>query len=273
MAATHSLVSSGPKGPKYTFPHLDDDEEPGVMTLRRLQRICEKHDLYRTPEVNDKLYLHYEGFRTVDPEVMARYCNLKCLWLQGNGLSEISGLDACGPTLKSLYLHENAIAEIGDGLRAMVEVETLNLSKTFLTRLSGLEGCAKLSTLNLGYCNLGPDAAAVEHAATLPRLSTLDVQHNKLEDGEGMLALAARMPALRVLYCQGNPFVREFRYYRKRFISAGDASKMDRFEPSSTPANTLSTSTTASSRMARRVAAWPRRRRGRWSAATSSSAR
>ena len=69
------------------------------MTLRRLQRICEKHDLYRTPEVNDKLYLHYEGFRTVDPEVMARYCNLKCLWLQGNGLSEISGLDACGPTL------------------------------------------------------------------------------------------------------------------------------------------------------------------------------
>ena len=53
MAATHSLISSGPKGPKYTFPHLDDDEEPGVMTLRRLQRICEKHDLYRTPEVND----------------------------------------------------------------------------------------------------------------------------------------------------------------------------------------------------------------------------
>ena len=49
----------------------------------------------------------------------------------------------------------------------MVEVETLNLSKTFLTRLSGLEGMAKLSTLNLRR------RLDARHAMSL-RITTLD---------------------------------------------------------------------------------------------------
>ena len=40
-----------------------------------------------------------------------------------------------------------------------------------------------------------------------------------LADGEGVLAIFKQMPDLRVLYCQGNPFVKELRNYRKRMIS------------------------------------------------------
>jgi dynein assembly factor 1 len=47
---------------------------------------------YRTKELNDKLYLHYKGFRKI--EGLEEFTSLKCLYLEGNGFSKIEGLDA-----------------------------------------------------------------------------------------------------------------------------------------------------------------------------------
>ena len=35
------------------------------MTKKYLVELCQRHDGYRTPSVNDKLYLHQQGFRPV----------------------------------------------------------------------------------------------------------------------------------------------------------------------------------------------------------------
>lgn len=56
---------------------------------------------YRTKELNDKLYLHYKGFRCI--ENMEGFTGLKCLYIEGNGLTEISGLEPC-TKLRCLYI-------------------------------------------------------------------------------------------------------------------------------------------------------------------------
>jgi hypothetical protein len=57
-----------------------------------------------------------QGFRLV--ENLEEYTGLKVLYLEGNGLVEISGLDA-QTEMRSLYLHENCIETI-QGIEHMV---------------------------------------------------------------------------------------------------------------------------------------------------------
>ncbi|KAH8091085.1 dynein associated LRR protein [Aureococcus anophagefferens] len=120
------------------------------MTKKFMVDLCMKHDGYRTPHVNDKLYLHQQGFRCIEPSVMGLYTGVRSLWLQQNGLTKIQGLENC------------------------------------VERVEGLEACTKLQTLNVGFNNIGPEAFEIEHVL-LPALSTLDVQANGLADGEGEL--------------------------------------------------------------------------------------
>jgi dynein assembly factor 1 len=93
------------------------------MTEESLIQLCnsmQNQGIYRTPEINDKLYLHCQGYRTVSPEAMKRYTGLKVLWLQSNGLTGIQGLDTC-TKLRTLYLHENVI-EVMENLDYLVEL-------------------------------------------------------------------------------------------------------------------------------------------------------
>ncbi|KAH8055189.1 hypothetical protein JL721_10290 [Aureococcus anophagefferens] len=191
-AAASAIENGSP--PAATMAAFGGDENPasaemygdfaGVeMTKKFMVDLCMKHDGYRTPHVNDKLYLHQQGFRCIEPSVMGLYTGVRSLWLQQNGLTKIQGLENC------------------------------------VERVEGLEACTKLQTLNVGFNNIGPEAFEIEHVLLLPALSTLDVQANGLADGEGVLAIFKQMPDLRVLYCQGNPFVKELRNYRKRMIS------------------------------------------------------
>lgn len=190
----------------------------GAMTAARLKEVCVKNGLYRTPCVNDKLYLHYEGFTAIDGQVLGEYHGLKCLWLQGNGLSAMEGMEKL-TAMRTLCIHENAIDKI-QGLSTMTQLVSLNLSNNFVKMIEGLDQCVELETLSLGHNSIGPGAESIEAVKNIPKLQTLDLQSNRLEEGEAILDLVKSLPDLRVLYLQGNPMVKTMRNYRKRLISS-----------------------------------------------------
>ena len=46
---------------------------------------------YRTPHLNEKLYLHYKGFSRMSN--LDQFINLKCLYFEGNGCDSLLGLE------------------------------------------------------------------------------------------------------------------------------------------------------------------------------------
>lgn len=62
------------------------------MTKKVLQDLCKQHSLYRTPHLNDKLYLNFQGFLKI--ENLEPYSGVKALFLEGNALSTLEGLPA-----------------------------------------------------------------------------------------------------------------------------------------------------------------------------------
>lgn len=183
------------------------------MTKPMLKKLCKDTGLYGTPSVNDKLYLHYKGFRSI--ENLEEYTGIKAIWLEGNGLPKIEGLQSMA-LLRSLYIHENMIERI-EGLDANVELDTVNLSKNFIKKIENLSQCTQLTTLNLAH-NALTTAESVEHVLDIPTLQTLDIQSNKIDDAQ-VLDIFSRMPDLRVLYLMGNPVVKKIPHYRKTLIA------------------------------------------------------
>lgn len=60
------------------------------MTTAVLRSICSEHKLYRTPHLNDKLYLNFKGFTHIAN--LEEYINLKALFLEGNALRSLEGI-------------------------------------------------------------------------------------------------------------------------------------------------------------------------------------
>lgn len=60
------------------------------MTTSVLRSICSEHKLYRTPHLNDKLYLNFKGFTHIAN--LEEYINLKALFLEGNALRSLEGI-------------------------------------------------------------------------------------------------------------------------------------------------------------------------------------
>lgn len=184
------------------------------MTKAALKLECRRLELYSTPEINDKLYLQYKGWRKV--ENMEEYTGLRCLWLEGNGLRKIEGLDH-QPEMRTLYLHENCIEAI-EGLEGMPLINTLNLSKNAIKTVgSGIAHLADLKTLGLAH-NLLVSAEDLAGVAACPTLQALDLQQNRIED-PAIVEVFEQLPDIRVIYLMGNPVTKKIKHYRKTMIS------------------------------------------------------
>ena len=94
------------------------------LTPKLLKEFCKKDNLYNTPHLNDRLYLHYKGFR--DITCLEPYTGLKVLWLEGNGIGKIKGLEA-QTEMRTLYLQENLIEKL-ENIEHMVSFSLLWVS-------------------------------------------------------------------------------------------------------------------------------------------------
>ncbi|KDO34582.1 hypothetical protein SPRG_00645 [Saprolegnia parasitica CBS 223.65] len=183
------------------------------MNKESLRKICKDLDLYSTPSINDRLYLHYKGFRRI--ENLQEYTELKVLWLEGNGFSKIEGLEN-QTKLRSLFLHENLLEKI-EGLGSQTLLDTLNLTQNHISKIENLSHMQALTNLSMkgNYLRTADD---IRHVLELPTLAVLDIQSNRIADVDVVDILAA-MPNLRVLYLQGNDVVKHIKHYRKTIIS------------------------------------------------------
>lgn len=185
------------------------------MTTKTLREICREHDdLYRTPELNDKLYCNFKGFGSITPALGA-YRNLKALFLQGNGLTSIREMPLL-PQLKCLFLQQNLLTDL-EGLESLPLLDTLDVSDNRLESLTHLEGVSNLTTL-IATGNDFKTQKDIENVLSCPSLLTFDLQNNRLDD-PNVLDVFEKCLELRCLYLKGNDVVFKIRSYRKTVVS------------------------------------------------------
>ena len=149
---------------------------------------------------------------------MELFPNLKTLYFEGNGLTEISGLEAQGE-LRCLYVHENCVSEMS-GLEHLVKLSNLNLSDNLVTKIEGLENCVNLDMLYLARNRVGRNGVDdLRGLLACPSITTCDLQNCKIDDPAVLEEIFCNMPNLKVLYCQGNPFTSKIKNYRKTMIA------------------------------------------------------
>eukprot|EP00937_MAST-01D_sp_MAST-1D-sp2_P005772 g5772.t1 len=180
------------------------------MTKEALRQTCKDKKLYTTPSYNDKLYLHYRGFRRI--ENLEEYTALRVIWLEGNGLTKIEGLEH-QTEMRTLYLQENLIEKI-ENVSHLTHLDSLNLAQNNIKRVEGISMLPKLQNLHLKNNHL-KTADDLRHCVDCPALTTLDIQSNKIAEPDGLLDVLASMRTLRVLYLQGNEVVKKIKHYRK----------------------------------------------------------
>ena len=62
------------------------------MTPAKILELCIEKALYKVPELNETLYLHYSSFDKI--ENLAAYTEVRVLWLESNRIAKIENLDA-----------------------------------------------------------------------------------------------------------------------------------------------------------------------------------
>lgn len=182
------------------------------MTLDEIRQSCRENNGYETPELNDKLYLHFRGFKKI--ENLESFTGCKALWLDSNGFEHIEGLDML-TELRCLYLAKNLIADIR-GLDCLRNLVTLDLSNNRLTKIEGLSCCPLLETVNVSRNALATPESIV-HFQQCPELKNIDLTNNRLECLEELFPCLAGIPSLVTLSLNGNEFTK-VSMFRKRML-------------------------------------------------------
>lgn len=182
------------------------------MTAEEIRQSCRENEGYETPELNDKLYLHFRGFKQI--QNLEPYTNCKAIWLDSNGLEIIENI-SCMKELRCLYLGKNLITRI-EGLESLHQLTLLDLSYNRLSHISNLSCCPNLQTVNLSR-NALASADAIEHLGICKSIINIDVTHNRLE-GETVMSVFAKMESLTALSINGNP-VTQIQGFRKKAIT------------------------------------------------------
>ncbi len=170
-----------------------------TMSKEEIRQSCVENGGYETAELNDKLYLHFRGFKKI--ENLEAYTGCKAIWLDSNGLACIEGLDAL-VQVRCLYMSKNLISTI-ENLSNLKELIQLDLSSNRITKIEGLSSLPHLDSLNLSR-NALTTVESIAHLKECPSLRTLDLQNNRLEADEAFIDLFASMPVLATLQINGN---------------------------------------------------------------------
>jgi hypothetical protein len=68
-----------------------DGHGNSYLSKEYIKAVCIESGLYEQPHLNEKLYLHFRGFKKI--QGLDEYVNLKAIWLEANGIESIFGLD------------------------------------------------------------------------------------------------------------------------------------------------------------------------------------
>lgn len=184
------------------------------MTVDALRRMCKEKDLYRTPHLNDKLYLHFMGFERIAN--LDEYVNVKSIFLEGNALQSLEGLAPHCSQLRCIFAQQNCLLEL-TGLEGLENLDTLNVSNNAIKSLLGIQLLPRLTTLQITHNKLktSDDLLALLEC---PSLTVVDLSHNEIDDEDIGQNVLFKMPQLACLYLQGNPVVGTMRHYRKNMV-------------------------------------------------------
>ena len=139
------------------------------------------------------------------------------LYLEGNGIDEIEGLEA-QTELCTLYVNQNLLRSLDTGcLGCLTNLRTLDISDNSLTSLEGIGKLKLLTTLHAAN-NRVTGLEGVEELAQCPELCSLDLSNNQLEQPEAV-ELLKTIP-LSLLVLKGNRVVSMVKHYRKSLIAA-----------------------------------------------------
>merc|ERR1711911_376803 len=183
------------------------------LTQKLIERKCKEQKLYKTPYLNDVLYLHYLGIDKI--ENLEQYTEVKCLWLENNAISQISGLNH-QTQLRSLFLQNNAICKI-ENLTHLTRLNHLNLSNNLIEQVAGLDSLLNLTNLDLSN-NQIKSTGNLEHLANCTSITALNLSGNKLNEPE-TLDVLCRLPHLKVLDMRNNPLKSSLRNYRRAILT------------------------------------------------------
>uniref|UniRef100_A0A6T9U9L4 Dynein assembly factor 1, axonemal homolog n=1 Tax=Alexandrium catenella TaxID=2925 RepID=A0A6T9U9L4_ALECA len=183
------------------------------MSKEELRKVIDsdKRIYYRTEELNDKLFIHYKGWRAL--QGLEGWTGLKALYAECNAFDRIQGLQCCRG-LRSLFLQENCIHRI-EGLENCPDLWNINLSNNFIERIEGLSNLRCLNTLTLAKNRLGIHGVEDMLELVDTTVTSLDVQDNQISDPDVLPEVFMRMKELRVLYLKGNPCTKKIPNYRK----------------------------------------------------------
>lgn len=184
---------------------------------------CLENNGYETPELNDKLYLHFRGFRKI--ENLDKYTGCKSLWLESNGFYKIENLERL-TELRCLYLAKNLLTKI-EGLDSLVHLTILDVSNNRLTSIENISCCPNLQTLNVSHNAIATPEAVVE-IKNCPNLNNIDFTSNRLEMTDAFLEIFAEVPSLRSLSLNGNELTKMQTFRKKMIVSVPQLSYLDR---------------------------------------------